>query len=308
MHREEFIARRFKLRELRTLQAVVHHGSMAKAAVSLAITQSAISKSIAEMERTLGVALLERTSRGVEPTAYGAIMLKQGVAMFDELRQAVKEIEFLSDPTSGELRVGTTEPMMIVVSAVIDRLSRRYPRLTFDVMGADTTMLLAQLRHREVDLLVSRIGDPVDDDLDVETLFDDQLVVVAGKGNAWIGKRKVVLDDLMRERWILPPPDTFLRPYIEGAFRARGLDLPTATIIGRSAHLRNNLLARANFLTIFPHAMMRLGGWHPSIRSLNVDLPTTRRPVALITLRKRSHNPATRLFIDEARRVAKPLR
>lgn len=308
MHREEFVARRFKLRELRTLQAVAHHGSMAKAAVSLSITQSAISKSIAEMERTLGVALLERTSRGVEPTAYGAIMLKQGVAMFDELRQAIKEIEFLSDPTSGELRIGTTKPMMIVVSAVIDRLSRRYPRLTFDVMGADTTMLLAQLRHRDVDLLVSRIGDPADDDLDTEPLFDDQLVVVAGKGNAWIGKRKVVLDDLMQERWILPPPDTFLRPYIEGAFRARGLDLPTATIIGRSAHLRNNLLARANFLTIFPHAMMRLGGWHPSIRSLNVDLPTTRRPVALITLRKRSHNPATRLFIEEARRVAKPLR
>jgi DNA-binding transcriptional LysR family regulator len=198
--------------------------------------------------------------------------------------------------------------MMIVVSAVIDRLSRRYPRLTFDVTGGDTNLLLAQLRHRDVDLLVSRIGDSIEDDLETETLFDDQLVVVAGKGNAWIGRRKVVLDDLMRERWILPAPDTFLRPYIEDAFRARGLELPTATIIGKSAHLRNNLLARANFLTIFPHAMMRLGGWHPAIRSLNVDLPTTRRPVALVTLRKRSHNPATRLFIEEARRVAKPLR
>src|SRR5260370_24840881 len=108
-----------KLRELHTLEAVVQSGSMAKAAAYLALSQSAVSKSIAEMEHTLGVPLLERTSRGAEPTAYARILLKRSATIFDELSQGLREIEYLNDPTSGELRIGTTEPMTAVTSTPI---------------------------------------------------------------------------------------------------------------------------------------------------------------------------------------------
>src|SRR5436190_16446338 len=96
------IERRIKLHNLQVLMAVVQTGSMNKAAELLNTGQSAISRSIGDLERTIGVQLLDRSPQGVEPTAYGRALLKGGVAMLDELRQAVKNIAFLADPTAGE--------------------------------------------------------------------------------------------------------------------------------------------------------------------------------------------------------------
>src|ERR1700676_1996578 len=108
---DERVIRRLKLRELHILTTVARASSMGKAAVQLALSQPAVSKAIAEMERTLGVPLLDRTAQGVEPTLYGRALLKWAGAVFDDLRQGVREIAFLADPTSGEVRVGCTEMM-----------------------------------------------------------------------------------------------------------------------------------------------------------------------------------------------------
>ena len=95
-----------KLQDLHVLMAVVQAGSMSKAAALLNTTQPAISRSIAELERRIGVRLLDRNPQGVEPTEYGRALLDGGAAVFDDLRQAVKNIEFLADPTAGEVRIG----------------------------------------------------------------------------------------------------------------------------------------------------------------------------------------------------------
>src|SRR5215203_7231941 len=124
------VARRMKLRDLQVLAAVVQAGSMNKAAAVLNMTQPAVSRSIAELERTVGVSLLDRNARGVEPTAYGRALLNGGTAAFDDLRQAVKNIEYLADPTAGEVQIGCNPFLAAnLVSAVVHRLSRRYPRM-----------------------------------------------------------------------------------------------------------------------------------------------------------------------------------
>src|SRR5216684_7896347 len=117
------VGRRLKLRDLHILLAVVQRGSMAKAAAALTISQPAVSKAIADMEHTLGLRLLDRSRNGIEPTAYGRALVRRGLAIFDELKQGVEELEFLADPTVGELRIGSTESMAGgVLSAVIDQL------------------------------------------------------------------------------------------------------------------------------------------------------------------------------------------
>src|SRR5436190_21372062 len=98
------IRRRLKPRDLQVFVKVVEDGNMAKAAIHLAISRPAVSKTIADLEHTLGVRLLDRTAQGVVPTLYGRALLKRGVAVLDELRQSVKESEFLADPNGGELR------------------------------------------------------------------------------------------------------------------------------------------------------------------------------------------------------------
>src|SRR5215470_15796577 len=99
------IGRRLKPRDLHVFMAVAEHGNMAKAADSLAISRPVVSKTIAGLEHTLGVPLFDRSPQGVEPTLYGRALLKRSVAIFDDLRQSVREIEFLADPSTGELRI-----------------------------------------------------------------------------------------------------------------------------------------------------------------------------------------------------------
>src|SRR5258708_6237577 len=131
---DERATRRLKLRELRILMTVAQTRSMGKAAAQLALSQPAVSKAIAELEHTLGVALLDRTPQGAEPTLYGHARLKWAAAVFDDLRQGVREIEFLADPAAGEVRVGSHEVMSEgLLPAVIDSLSRQYPRLVYSV-------------------------------------------------------------------------------------------------------------------------------------------------------------------------------
>src|SRR5258706_1012336 len=107
MEWSERIGRRVRLRDLHILLAVVQCKSLAKAVEHLAISRPVISRAIADLEHVLGVRLLERDRHGAEPTAYGTALLKRGMAIFDELRGSVKDIEFLVDPTVGEVRIGS---------------------------------------------------------------------------------------------------------------------------------------------------------------------------------------------------------
>src|SRR5258708_5239209 len=207
------IARRMKLHDLRILMAVAQAGSMNKAAVFLNMTQSAVSRSIAELERTVGVSLLDRTARGVEPTEYGRAMLECGVAVFDDLRQGAKKIEFLTNPAAGEVRIGC-HPFLSAsfVSALVEGVARRYPRIVFHLMVAEVVTLHHELTERNVDLLITREFRPLADErLSFELLFDDSFVVVAGAENPLGRPRAIALPALLHESSAPPPPANAVR-------------------------------------------------------------------------------------------------
>src|SRR5215468_6850034 len=223
---DDRIARRLKLRDLHVLKTVAHLGSMGKAASELAVSQPAISKAITDLEQVLGVRLLDRSPQGVVPTSYGVALLKWSTAVFDNLRQGVDEIDFLADPTAGEVRIGTTEVMAAgLIPAVIDRLSRQYPRMIFRVMQAALiTQQYRDLRERHVDLILGRIIEPIaDDDMDLEILFEDRLCVVAGVDSKWHRRRKIDAAELINEPRALPAYDTFIGSIVKDAFRAKNL-------------------------------------------------------------------------------------
>src|SRR3954469_4771965 len=110
MEWESRISRRVRLRDLYILSAVADAGrGMAKAAIGLRMSQPSISEAIANLESALRVRLLDRSPRGVEPTIYANALLRRGRVVFDELSQGVRDIEFLSDPTTGVVRIGCPE-------------------------------------------------------------------------------------------------------------------------------------------------------------------------------------------------------
>src|ERR1044072_5316889 len=150
------LGRRLRFKDLHTLQLVAEAGSMAKASQRLALSQPAISKAVSDMEHTLGVALLDRSARGVELTEQGHVLVARTRTIFDEMNQGIKEIEHLSDPMQGEVRIGTIEAGATVLSEIICRLTRRYPLITYQVTVVYTEMLVHKLRERALDLMLTR--------------------------------------------------------------------------------------------------------------------------------------------------------
>src|SRR5436190_19245388 len=187
-----------KQHDLQVLMTYMQASSMSKAATLLNTVQPAISRSIAELEHTIGIRLLERNPQGVEPTEYGRALLAGGAAVFDDLRQAVKNIEFLADPTVGEIRVGSNEAIIGgLLPTVFGRLRRQYPGISVHVTQVATaSQRYRELRERKVDLVLGRLAGSVDDDIAAEILFHDRIVVVAGFQNKWGRRRKIELSEL----------------------------------------------------------------------------------------------------------------
>ena len=303
------IGRPIKLQDLHVLMAVVQTGSMNKAAVLLNTGQSAISRSIAELEHAVGVRLLDRNPQGVEPTQYGRALLDGGAAVFDDLRQALKTIEFLADPTAGEVRIGSSALLAAsFVSAVVERLSSRYPRITFHLVTGHVEAMHRELSERNVDFLIARRFGPIADErLDFEFLFDDSFVVAAGVHHPCARRRKIELAELVNEAWVLPPPGSVIASVVMEAFRTRGLDYPRTTVVTESSEVRTSLLATGRFVTIFPTSALRFSARSLEVKTLPVELPMARLPNGIVVPKTRALSPVAQLFIDCAREVAKPL-
>jgi DNA-binding transcriptional LysR family regulator len=305
---ESQVGRRLKLRHLHVFSAVVKCGSMAKAAAQLRVAQPTVSEVIAELEHTFGVRLLDRTPQGVEPTVYGGALLRRSTAAFDELKQSSRDIEFLADPTVGELRIGCSGQGSVTVTVllpIVKRFSELYPRV---VLHVDDVSSPVALRDRKCDLILARLLQPPltdEEDLNVEVLFNDRLFVVADIQNEWARRRKIDLAELGNEPWLLAAPHSWTYAQLAAAFHARGLDMPKASLVTQSVPLRVHLLANSRYVTVFAHSTLRLhADWH-GLKALPVDLPNRPWPVVIATLKNRTLSPVVERFIACAREVTK---
>jgi DNA-binding transcriptional LysR family regulator len=307
---ETRIGRRLKLRDLHILLAVVQWRSMAKAATHLAVSQPAVSQAVSELEHTLGVRLLERSSQGVEATTYGRALLKRALSVFDELRQAVREIEFLADPTKGELHVGCPESIVAsFLPALVERFSRRYPQVVVHVEQIhNVSPQFRELRDRDVDLVLARIAKSfAAGDLDVDLLADDRLLAAVGAQSPWARRRKVMLAELIDGRWVLAPSHAPVSSLERQAFEASGLSPPTASIVSLSTHVRCNLIGSGRFFGFLPASVLHFSAQRFSLKALPISLGVEVHPIAIVTLKNRMLGPPAQLFVEEARSITRSM-
>jgi DNA-binding transcriptional LysR family regulator len=311
---ESRIGRRLGVRDLHVFFTVVQRGSMAKAAQQLNVTQPAVSKAIGDLEHALGVRLLDRRPQGVEPTMYGRALLKRGNVVFDELKQTIRDIEFLADPTVGEVRFGCHEGVAAaLLPPIMERFSRQYPRVVLrmeriGVVGA--TLELPLLHQRLIDFAMVRLSKPladqqVADELHLEILFNDRLAVVAARHSRWARRRRIDLAELITEPWILPGPDTPNYIGVAEACRARGIDMPRIRLETTSNAVLTSLLATGSYVGMFSISSMRPYADRYALAVLPVDLPTQPWPVVIATLKNRTLSPVVERFLACSREVAK---
>jgi len=306
--RTDLIGHRLKLQHLKIVMAVAEWGSMQRAARQLAISQPVVSKVIAELEDTLGVRLFDRSPQGVEPTPYGRALIKRSIGIFDDLRTSVDELKFLADPTSGELRIGSTEPLLAGLgAAVMERVWRRHPRIDFRVVEANSSALLTrELPERHIELaIVPLVQASVSEELEATILFQDRLRVVVGMKSRWAGRRKITLADLIDEPWCVAP--SAVGSLLTNAFRASGLRTPRIAVTTTTAHLLFQLLESGRFVGHFGDGLLEFYTSRFALKRLPIELPIEPFSVAVVAMKNRTIGPVAQLFVDCAREVAAPL-
>jgi len=311
---ESQIGRWLKLRDLHVFYTTVQRGSMAKAAQQLGVSQPVVLEIIANLENALGVRLLDRHRHGVEPTKYGNALIKRGTVVFDELKQSVRDIEFLAHPTAGEVKFGWTEMMGYILPPIMEKFTRQYPRVQLH-MNQVPRPLDPGLRSRSLDFVAgyfvkSRPENRFIDDWNLEVLFDDRLVVAVGTSSPWAGRRrKIDLAELADQPWILADaPDSWPYNVVAEAFRTQGLGMPKISVMTSSTQVRLGMLASGRFIAMLPTALLRFHADRQSIKVLPVDLPDRPCPVVIVTLKNRTLNPVVERFIAHIRDFTCPMR
>jgi DNA-binding transcriptional LysR family regulator len=301
------IGRRVKLRDLHIALAVAEAGSMTRAAEELAVSYPVVSKTISELESTLGVKLFDRSISGVEPTHYGCALLTSGVAVFDELRKGLQQIESIKQPDAGDVRIGSSIVTDAgLLPAIIARFSQDFPRAVVHVLPEDiATQQYDNLRNRKVELVMGRLPAPMNEpDLVAETLFDEPNVVVAGAESRWAKRRNLKLADLIGEPWVLAQPGSLARSLHDEVFRRSGLEPPAATVLTVSLHLYMRMIETGGWLGLVPASVMRFGSKGMRLTVLPVKVPSAPAPVGFIKVKDRTLTPLAERFIECTRKVA----
>lgn len=300
-------ARRVTLKELRLLLAVARSGSILKAASEIGMTQPALSKAVRELEAMFGVRLFDRTNRGVSLTPHGDVLARRATGVFEELRQAVDELQSLADADRGQLRLGGTPAMCAgLLPHVVAAVRRHRPRFSFQITEVESGKLASEVAARSVDLGIGRKPPGSGDELEFERLFDDRLFIVAGARHPLAGKKTVKLKETALYPWTLPSREGGVAAHLEAEFRLQGLSLPDPAVTTMSMLVRSELVAANAHLTVMYGSVLRFATLPASLRVLPVDL-SSGIPVGFVRSRNRTLAPGAEVFIQVLLEAIRPM-
>jgi DNA-binding transcriptional LysR family regulator len=207
----------YDLAKLVTLVAVVEHGSFSAAGHALRLTQPAVSRQIALLERQVGTQLLQRARGGVRPTEAGRILVGHTAAIVGRLARAEAEIAEVTGLRQGQVRLGSFFTALIYLSAeAAVVLQKRHPDL---FRGASRQVIVDELVDRATALARLAAGDldvavvyshgfeppePADDDVELVPLFTDPPTALLPAGHRLAGAASVTVADLAGDTWIRP--------------------------------------------------------------------------------------------------------
>jgi DNA-binding transcriptional LysR family regulator len=300
---------RLSARQLALLIQLDEKGSVLRAAEAANLTQPAASKVLSQIEQALGVPLFARHPRGIEPTPYGAILVRHARNVLAELRQAHDELEAARLGVSGEVTVGTviTAATTLVPQAVV-RLGRRSPLIQVRIELDFSEVLVRRLVERKLDIVIARLHTSQGtEDLRFEAIAEEAHQIVARTGHPLATRSALTLADLADQTWILPPPGNVMRDRLNEQFLQAGLDLPRHVVETPSLPVIVSLLRDSQMLAPLATEVIRPYCEADLLAPLPVTLDLRLGLGGIITLRRSRPSPAGQAMLDALRETAEAL-
>lgn len=290
-----------ELRQLRYFVAVAHARHFTQAAEQLSIAQPALSQQIRQLERELGIALFERTSRQVQLTSAGEALLARAERILAEVEWARLEMQQYGGLERGRVVIGALQSLEAFrFPALLARFHARYPGIEIVLREEATERLVALLNAGQLDLTIVQVIDdswPLDlnaSSIVTEKLLTEELVLVVAPGHVMASRQSVSMEELRNEPFISFKPGSGLRHTIMQRSLAAGFMPRILFESGELATIRL-LVAEGLGISILPRSVAEAAGKAVSIVSLN---PPPLRTLLLAWHANVYHSPAATAFLS----------
>ncbi|ONI92052.1 LysR family transcriptional regulator [Saccharothrix sp. ALI-22-I] len=287
------------VQQLRVVLAVHDAGSFTAAAEVLLQAQSSLSRTVLEVERRLGVALFERTTRRLEPTAEGrefVAIARSTVAVFEG---NLRHFEGFLDGCRGRVRVATLPSLAaILLPPIVSAYQHGHPAVELSIEDALATEVLERVRAGTVDFavtVVSATSDPIDD-LHVTPVAADRFCCVFPPDHAFADRSEVTWSDLARESFIAFDRTTSIRQHLDRAFTESGTH-PRNTVEARNISAVAGLVAAGLGVSAVPGLVLPLTGF-AGLAHRPLGEPRAERRIAVVRVPRRPLSPAARAFLE----------
>lgn len=283
--------------------AVADQGSVRGAARALGIAQPALTRSVQELERELGVALFERTSRGVTPTAMGATFLRRASVVQSELARAHDELNQLRGHMHGNLRVAMSmAPHIGLLPYALQPFRARYPGVHLDIIDSVYSNVAADLDHGTLDCYIGPLPDHLPEGLAIEKLFDNTRVIMGRKGHPLAGARS--LRDLVDAEWVTTSITAKAALEIAPLFERHALPPPRLVLQSHSTLTLIQALVHTDLLAMLPVQWSDFRPLTDALQRIAVAEPLPAPPICIIRRSGLPPTPAADHFCDLIRRAS----
>lgn len=287
------------LRRLFHLVTALRCGSLTAGARQLGLSQPALSKSIAALERSLGVRLLERGRFGVRPTPYGDAVLARGSIIEAEIRGVGEEIAALRQAATARVTIGCgPSEATRLLPRTLSRLGQTHPDLRVTVLYGLNETLMPMVKRGDIEFALSSVPrTATDPDLSHQILLDDSAAVIARGAHPLAGRRRLLPRDLVGWRWILARRRELERKALDDLFLDAGFKPPDADVETTSAVLMKSVVMQSDALTFLPRELIHWEEKAGQLVPLDVEAPAWQRQVGITARRRGSLTPAARTLL-----------
>ncbi len=289
------------LTKIRSFIAVGENSSFRVASEKLNLSQPAVSAHVRDLEDSLGVPLLSRTTRSVKLTREGETFLIRAKRTLSDLEDLVLDMKEQAALKRGRISIGCVPSIASsVLPTVLSRFSSSYPDIRIQVFDDMADRLYQRVLNNEVDMMVGPVS-PQRSELEFFHLFDDQYVAIVPRGHTLASKKSVTIKEFSKFSFVLLTSPTNVRVVLEKAFAEAGRAFEPAYEASNASTI-GGMIETGLGITALPRMIMPPLG-RPDLIYLPISKPHINREIGILTRRGESLSPAAVEFAKTLKEV-----